>query len=176
VTYVKGNSVTVKYAFAGDGGVLYSSAAMPGLGTAQSFGRTNHIALPRSSSVQKFILDHTIASNGSPGRPKALSNGLRGFFSDVDFMFVDPQGRRLGYTAAGGFVDEIADARVSTQGGRQVFFLPDLGKRGNYTLTLTGTAAGQYAGSLSRARNQTVRTLGLGGPLADGEDLTDSII
>jgi hypothetical protein len=70
----------------------------------------------------------------------AASNYITGVLDPVDFMLIDPLGRRLGRTQHLGSINEIPDAFYSLVNGLDQFIIPSL-VSGSYELELYGVDA-----------------------------------
>ncbi|MEZ6242433.1 MAG: GC-type dockerin domain-anchored protein [Phycisphaerales bacterium] len=79
----------------------------------------------------------------------ADDGALCGLFDPVDFVLIDPAGRRLGHTEALGTLNEISDALYTGSGTIEQFFIPNP-MPGAYQLQLvgTGSAAGAAVGGM----------------------------
>lgn len=82
-----------------------------------------------------------------------INQWIQGFFDPVDFLIVDPLGRRLGHTAATGTVNEIPGAFYGGDADIEQFLIPNP-LPGIYSLQLTGKG-----GVMNAAVNSADNTL-----------------
>ncbi len=94
-----------------------------------------------------------------------INQWLQGLFDPVDFLLVDPLGRRLGFTAELGDVNEIPNALFTGDGAVEMFFIPSP-IPGTYTVTLKGLGTGALAGI-----TDSESAIGFQGFLSEGEEV-----
>lgn len=80
-----------------------------------------------------------------------IDEWFQGLFDPVDFMITDPLGRRLGYTATLGEINEIPNAFYSGNGEIEQFLIP-YPVPGEYQITLTGLNA-QVNGAVASSKS-----------------------
>lgn len=94
-----------------------------------------------------------------------INQWLQGLFDPVDFLLVDPLGRRLGFTAELGEVNEIPNALFTGDGAVELFFIPSP-VPGPYTVILKGLESEAMAG-ITDAES----AIGFQGFLSEGEEV-----
>jgi len=100
---------------------------------------------------------------------QSIHNTIMGFFDPVDFILTDPIGRRLGYTASTGYINEIPDAFYSGNGYQEyIMILNSLS--GDYNLELFGLGdeALAYVGSYNDMLFEFQGQLSLGEQISSG--------
>ncbi len=87
------------------------------------------------------------------GFDTTLAGFLAGMFDPVDFMLIDPAGRRLGHTVALGTINEIPGAFFTGNGALEQFLIPNP-MPGQYQLQLVGIGgrAGAAVGGVMEGR------------------------
>jgi hypothetical protein len=82
---------------------------------------------------------------------------VQGFFDPVDFLIIDPLGRRLGHTAATGTLNEIPGAFYSGNGGYEQFLIVNP-IPGAYRVVFTGLGAPVYGAVSSNGKAHVTNT------------------
>ena len=99
--------------------------------TKQEFIKIGPISIPTITPEIMYWAVKNPNSFFSPG------NYLHGLLDPVDFILTDSLGRRLGYTAELGLLNEIPGAFYTGDDWAEQFYIPNL-PSGNYTLDLFG--------------------------------------
>ena len=97
------------------------------------------------------LLNESLKNAAIAGAPQ----WFQGLFDPVDFLIIDPLGRRLGFTPALGEINEIPNAFYSGDGELEQFLIPNA-IPGLYQIVLTGVGAEINGGIGSRNNNTEV--------------------
>jgi len=122
------------------------------------FARFESLLRGSASSARASV---AAGASESPGRM------LEGIFESVDFLVTDPIGRRVGFTTATGFINEIPESSYAGDGPLEQLLIFDP-LEGDYQLQVFGKGVAAFAGLADSSAISDAIHVGL---LAAGEEM-----